>query len=113
MLMRELELSGTPIDGYGVGGFRIGGEWYKGSILVTSTKVHTCDYSSFEKSLIDADSLLLIGTGREMSPLPAALKDYLYQNNITYDMMQTSSACRTYNVLQAEERPVSALLIAV
>jgi uncharacterized protein len=57
--------------------------------------------------------MLLIGTGREMLPLPKTVADALRSANINYDVMNTNAAVRTYNVVLAEDRRVSAILIAV
>lgn len=113
MLMRESELNGTPIDGYGPGGFRVDGEWHEGSILLTSDGVFSCDFEKFDKGLISEETILLIGTGSIMAPLPPSFRVYLEDHAITYDVMQTSSACRTYNVLLAESRSVAALLTSL
>lgn len=59
-----------------------------------------------------ATRLLLIGTGERFEPLPHGLQKELKSWDIVAEPMDTGAACRTYNVLLAEERPVAALLFA-
>ena len=57
--------------------------------------------------------LLLIGCGAQVARLPPDLRDALKAKAIFADGMDTGAACRTYNVLMAEERRVAAALIAI
>ena len=43
----------------------------------------------------------------------ADIRDYLKEIGIVPEWMDTGAACRTFNVLLAEDRAVSAALIAV
>ena len=55
--------------------------------------------------------IVLIGTGRTLRfPRPDALRP-LIEARIGYEVMDTSAACRTYNVLLGEGRQVAALLL--
>jgi uncharacterized protein len=69
----------------------------------------------FRRVLDEAQEIevLLVGTGREIRPLPADLKAALKAANISSDPMNTGAAVRTYNVMLAETRAVAAALIAV
>lgn len=55
----------------------------------------------------------LIGCGRQLLPLPSALRAALKAAAVPHDLMDTGAACRTYNVLAGEGRAVAAALIAV
>ncbi len=57
--------------------------------------------------------LLLIGTGRDFRLPSQELRSGLRDYGIRIEPMDTGAACRTYNVLLAEGRPVGAALIAV
>ena len=48
-----------------------------------------------------------------MLPVPAALRAHFRGLGVMVDAMDTGAACRTYNVLMAEERRVAAALIAL
>jgi uncharacterized protein len=111
------------IDSFGNGGFRLGGVSHQGSLLITPSGVRALpavDVSDLivehlaqlvaEKSDID---MVLIGTGREMLPLPTAVMQLLRSEAVGYDLMSTNAAVRTYNVVLEEERRVAAILIAV
>lgn len=57
--------------------------------------------------------LLLLGTGRDFLLPTPAIRDGLRDVGIRIEPMDTGAACRTYNVLLAEGRPIAAALIAV
>jgi len=58
-------------------------------------------------------SRLLIGTGKTMHFLAPDLRASLSACGLVADAMDTGAACRTFNVLLAEDRIVMAALIAV
>ncbi len=55
--------------------------------------------------------LLLLGLGRRMVPVAAVLRAALKARGIAIEAMDTGAACRTYNVLLAEDRRVAAALL--
>ncbi len=112
------------IDGYGAGGFTFGHVSHRGSILMVPEGVHV--WSATRPSEITAESLapvfaaekgtielLLIGTGADLVPVPAALRAALKASGIVADPMATGAAARTYNILLGERRRVAVALIAV
>ncbi len=111
------------IQAYGDGGFRVSGERYKGSRIITPGKVLAWPVVRFEEvdgeALLDilaeegGVELLLFGTGMALRPLPEALRAGLAGRGIAAEVMDTGAACRTFNVLLAEGRQVAAALIAV
>jgi uncharacterized protein len=60
-----------------------------------------------------AIELLILGCGAKFALAPAALRDELRGHGIVVEAMATPAACRTYNVLLAEDRRVAAALIAI
>lgn len=58
---------------------------------------------------LDAD-VYLVGTGDTARFPPAELLKHIRKNKITVDFMDTGAACRTYNILASEGRPVAALI---
>ncbi len=112
-----------PIDAYGNGGFRFAEMSHKGSILVLPSGIKAWDVddpaqldaAAFAPVLEEAGEieLLLIGTGRNLVPLPEALVWRLRDPGMRLDVMQTGAAARTFNILLAEKRRVAAALIAV
>lgn len=56
-------------------------------------------------------ALVLIGTGtRQRFPVPANLRP-LIEARIGFEIMDSGSACRTYNLLASEGRRVAAMLL--
>ncbi len=108
------------IERYGSGGFRIAGVIWRGSVLVFSDL--TMPWVVAEAPEVTSQSLLpivehggvdvlLLGLGRRMLPLTLELRMALRQMGIAVESMDTGAACRTFNVLLAEERRVAAALI--
>ena len=57
--------------------------------------------------------LLLLGTGRRQHLPGTEVRRVFAVAGIALETMDTGAACRTYNVLLAEGRPVGAALLAV
>lgn len=110
---------GAPlISRYGGGGFVVGEQRHEGNLLVSALGVFPLEGITAQALAVLLDSeqppeLILLGTGVQMQPLSADIKHALDQRQIAYDMMDTGAACRTFNILLAEQRRVAALLIAV
>ncbi|MEJ6783069.1 Mth938-like domain-containing protein [Aminobacter sp. Piv2-1] len=124
LVMREAHFPGrAPVDAYGDGGFRFAEMSHRGSILCLPSGIYGWEPADplaltpadFAKLLAEADKveILLVGTGRELRPLPADLRAALKEARISADPMSTGAAVRTYNVLLAEDRAVAAAFIAV
>ena len=111
------------IDAYGNGGFRFAGMSHRGSILVLPSGISKWDVAdataldepAFAPVLAEAGEIeiLLIGTGRNIVPLPEPLLWRLRDPGMRLDVMQTGAAARTFNILLAENRRVAAALVAV
>lgn len=56
--------------------------------------------------------ILLLGTGLRQQFPPPALMGALLAQRIGFEAMDTRAACRTYNVLVGEGRPVALALLA-
>jgi uncharacterized protein len=108
------------IERYGASGFRVAGVVHRGSILVFPDR--TEPWLAADASSVTFESLapvvgyggvqiLLLGLGRRISAVPAALRAALRSVGIVLEPMDTGAACRTYNVLVAEERHVAAALL--
>lgn len=112
-----------PVTAYGDGGFRFADMSHRGSLLllpsgilaVRAETVGQLAPDSVGPLLAERDAveLFLIGTGRDIVPLPAPLRGVLSAAGLRFEAMQTGAAIRTYNVLLAEDRQIAALLIVV
>jgi uncharacterized protein len=111
------------IQAYREGGFTVAGTSHEGSLLVMPEqtlpwRVDTLAAVTVESMapITEAEpavELLILGCGREFAPAPANLREALRPYGIVIEAMATPAACRTYNVLLAEDRRVAAALIAV
>ena len=111
------------IEAYGNGGFVIAGTRYIGSVIVFSertlawTAAAAADVTELGLApLFEAGApaeILVVGCGPRFVPAPGALRPAFKARGVTLEWMDTGAACRTFNVLLAEGRPVTAALIAV
>jgi len=111
------------IQAYRQGGFTVAGIRYEGSLLVMPERtvawpVGTLDAVTLESvapiTASEGDvELLILGCGAAFAPAPPALCDGLRSFGVVVEAMTTPAACRTYNVLLAEDRRVATALIAL
>jgi uncharacterized protein len=108
------------IERYAPSGFRVAGVIYEGPVLVFPDR--TQQWREASATAINRASLtpvvehggvqiLLLGLGRSVGVVPAALRGDLRAVGITLEVMDTGAACRTFNVLLAEDRRVAAALL--
>ena len=108
------------VERYAASGFRISGVIHKGPVLVFPER--TLPWTATDPKAITLDSLaavvehggvqiLLIGLGRRPATLAPGLRAALRAAGIGAEPMDTGAACRTYNVLLAEDRRVAAALL--
>jgi uncharacterized protein len=110
------------IDSYGEDRFTVSGRVHHGSIIVFTD--HTLAWPVRAITEVTLDSLqpilavrgslevVLLGCGARLTQIPRELRQMLRQSGLAAELMDTGAACRTYNVLAAEERKVAAALIA-
>lgn len=111
------------IESYGDGRFRVSGRSHEGSVLVFPQEILSWDLSDIAALSVESLTpvierasdieVLLLGCGAQMALVPSALRSTLRESGIVIEPMDTGAACRTFNVLMAEERLVAAALIAV
>lgn len=117
MQLNEIAFSqATPIDGYGPGFFRVGGQALHGPVCVTSTGAQV--WGGYEDTqtllgLAEAVDVIFIGTGADIAPMPAPLRTQLEEAGMGVEIMNSPAACRTYNILLSEGRRVAAALLPV
>lgn len=111
------------IQGYGGGMFRIAGVAHASSVIVLPDRTLPWQVSVYDdisvaglSPLMSDDTgveVLLIGCGPRMGMPRPDIRDALKEFSIVPEWMDTGAACRTFNVLLAEDRAVAAALIAV
>jgi len=107
------------IESYGPGGFRVSGVAHDGAILVLPQATRPWSVASIADAtaanlapVVEAAiEILLLGCGKRMALVPQTLRQELRARGIVVDAMDTGAACRTYNVLLAEDRRVAAALL--
>lgn len=68
-------------------------------------------HEDFEPVLALHPDILLLGTGSRLNFPAQRLTVHLLQSGIGVEVMDTAAACRTYNILLAEQRRVVAALL--
>jgi len=121
--LREVHFNApTAIDGYGPGGFRVGGHWIDGAVFVTAEQMTPWEVSTGGPSRADAEALadlldgldvVLLGLGPDQRMIPAEVQAFFDERNIGVEPMATPAAARTFNVLLGEGRRVGAALMVV
>jgi uncharacterized protein len=105
-----------PVEGYGPGFFRIGGEVVQGAVITSSSGTRTWggmdDIAALEDLVAQSD-VIFIGTGAQIAHLPVGLRDKLEQAGVGVEAMASPAAARTYNVLLSEGRRVSLAMLPV
>lgn len=112
-----------PVDAYGEGGFRLAGQRFEGSVIVTPRGLFPWSPKAIEAvtpasfaAIVEAAGefdFLIVGSGEATARLPADARRRLESQTIFPDVMATAPACRTYNLMLTENRRVAAALIAV
>ena len=109
----------NTFSGYGDGFVLVNGERFEANLIVMPQQLLPWGAVSFE-ALQEADfrvlldlqpEILLLGTGpRQRFPHPRLTRE-LAARRIGVEAMDLHAACRTYNILMAEERRVAAALL--
>ncbi len=117
--MRITEIAYTealPVDGYGPGFFRVGGEAHNAPLAILPSGITAWGGLDDCESLLGAAGqidVLLVGTGPELVRLPEEFGDRLAAAGIGAEAMASPQACRTYNILLGEGRRVGLALLPV
>ena len=111
------------IQAYGGGGFRVSDRMWTGSVLVfmdrtlawPPSRAEDVDAENLARAMAVEPSLeiLLLGCGPALAALPPTLRGRLGEGGPVIDAMDTGAACRTFNVLAAEDRRVAAALVVL
>ena len=121
MALHQLTISNQNLfTGHGAGYVAINGKHFQQSVVVMAGQVRTdwpaTDFASltaahFEYFLELKPEILLLGTGAKQQFAHPSLYGPLIQARIGIEFMDTPAACRTYNILVAEDRHVIAAVL--
>jgi uncharacterized protein len=108
------------IRAYAAGELRINNDIYRDTVIVSASQVIVLPDIRDVNALVAFDpsrilgldpELVLLGTGpRQVFPA-ASFRAQFLKAGIGFEVMDTGAACRTFNVLVAEQRRVVALLM--
>lgn len=111
---------GLSIQSYNENGITIGNILYTTPVIITSTAVidhwspppiSQLTLESIEIAISKNLEVLILGTGKHLTFPPPLLIAQLAAYRIGLETMNTSAACRTYNILHSEGRHVAAALL--
>jgi uncharacterized protein len=112
-------VAANTITGYGDDYVMVNGERHDSNVIITRERVAAWSAANFD-NLREQDfaelgnmglEIVLLGTGpRQRFPHPR-LTASLAQARVGVEVMDLKAACRTYNILVAEERKVALALL--
>ncbi len=111
---------GHIITRYELDAFYIDDKPYHQSIILTPETIITSWHRSHVSEIIEADlaqiltskpEIVLLGTGKQIVFPDASIIHFFQKQRIGFEYMNTAAACRTFNVLSAEDRRVGAMLL--
>jgi uncharacterized protein len=108
------------IRGFAAGELRIDNDTYRETVLVSASTIAVLPEVRTPQDLLGLDrsrililnpEIVLLGTGQIQVFPPAGFRAQFLSAGIGLEVMNTGAACRTFNVLAAEQRRVVALLL--
>jgi uncharacterized protein len=112
--------SANVVTGCGPDWVRVGTDEYRENLVLTPDQVtpgfapagfDALTSDDFAALLASAPEIVLLGTGATQRFLRPSITAPLHDANVGLEVMDTRAACRTYNILVAEGRAVTAALI--
>ncbi|MGD9616299.1 MAG: Mth938-like domain-containing protein [Alphaproteobacteria bacterium] len=116
-LIAQVHTGRQVIERYAASGFRVSGTIHLGPVLVFPDRTEVWTEAAFTIEGLapvlahGGVELLLLGCGRRTAPVGAELRGALKAAGIAIEPMDTGAACRTYNMLAAEDRRIAAALL--
>ena len=121
MKLHLTDISGSnAFTGYGEGYVMVNGQRYEHNLVVLPDRIVTdwqpagfdqLTAADFTRLAELAPEIVLLGTGTRLRFPRPELTRALYEARIGLEVMDIQAACRTYNILAAEERKVVAALL--
>ena len=120
MKFHESRVAGrNSFTGYGEGYVKVNNTRHESSVIVMAERILPWSAASFDQLKTgDFDGLaampleiVLLGTGMKLRFPHPRLTQSLARARIGFEAMDLHAACRTYNILLAEDRKVAAALL--
>ena len=120
MQITREQTSSNLIRAWEPGRVRVGDEWLAGNLIISAETIvsdwtvidpNRLTIADLEPALALEPELVIVGAGDGRVPPNIDLMQALAELAIGLEFMQTSAACRTFNVLVHEGRRVAAALI--
>lgn len=121
-LRLDTNTDGTVVQAYDKGIIKVNGQTFSSSLILTSTAVETHwtpqVVTELETThllqLLDSDpEVVLLGTGERLRFPDVQLLAAVTAKGVGIEVMDTGSACRTFNILASEGRRVTAGLLPI
>lgn len=118
-LILDIPKGGYQIQSYTPGHLTINNKIYTHSVVVAKNTLLDWEPQSlaelnslhFQAIADQKPEVVILGTGEHLEFPPASIFELLINKNIGFEIMNTAAACRTFNVLIAEERKAIAALL--
>ena len=109
----------NTFSGYGEGFVMVNGERHESNLIVMPERLLPWEVPSFDalaessfQIFLELDlEVIVLGTGSKLRFPHPRLTQALARKRIGLEAMDLQAACRTYNILMAEERRVAAALL--
>lgn len=115
MKMKPTDFGGAAaVDGYGPGFFRVGGQVFRGPVIVTAAGASAwggLDDRTALMALAGQVDVLFLGLGAGIAYPPGDLVTALRDAGVAVEAMASPTAARTYNVTLSEGRRVACALL--
>jgi len=119
MRFTQDSFAGNSIRAYSDGEITLNNRTISQSVVITPDSIHSWEPRNIDELtaahiewLCELDpEIVIIGTGRQLRFPPPALTAVLQMRGIGVEVMAHDAACRTFNVLLAEDRRVVAALM--
>ena len=110
----------NAVKSYQKGQVRINADTYEKSLFLTQTEVFSnwqiTDIQALDKTLLkpileQKPEVIILGTGEVQTFPDFSLFAYCREHGVGLEVMANDAACRTFNILTTEDRPVILALI--
>ena len=114
------ETNNSIVESVGSGKIKYQGKWYTKSLIIGIDKivypwkhpdVSDLDMIDFEQFLNGNLEVILLGTGTKLVFPDTRLMNKILKRGLGIEVMDTRSACRTFNLLVSEHRRPLAMLM--